>query len=185
MSLPETQQRLLLALAKSSIEYGLKSGRPLSVKLEDYSPELIERRATFVTLTINEQLRGCIGMLKAVRPLVQDIAENAFSAAFRDPRFPSLKVTELERITIHLSILSPSQAMHFTSEADLIRQLRPSIDGLILVEGSLRGTFLPSVWDTLPDPADFLRHLKQKAGLPPGYWSDSVKIYRYSTDYIS
>lgn len=184
MSLNKAQQQLLLALAKNSIEHGLKSGRPLPVKVEDYPKDLTERRATFVTLTIKGQLRGCIGMLEAVRPLVQDIADNAFSAAFRDPRFAPLSSAELDQIAIHVSILSPSAPMTFTSEADLIRQLRPHIDGLILIEGSLRGTFLPSVWESLPDPGDFLRHLKQKAGLPASYWSDTLKVYRYNTEYI-
>jgi AmmeMemoRadiSam system protein A len=185
MSLNEAQQQLLLALAKSSIEHGLTTGRPLSVKLEDYPQELTERRATFVTLEKNRQLRGCIGMLEALRPLVQDIAENAFSAAFRDPRFPPLAAEELPQLAIHLSILSPAQPIEFTSEADLIRQLRPHIDGLILIEGSRRGTFLPSVWESLPNAANFLRHLKQKAGLPASYWSDTLKVFRYTTDYIT
>jgi AmmeMemoRadiSam system protein A len=185
MSLNKEQQQQLLALAKGSIEHGLKTGRPLSVRLVDYPEALAEPRATFVTLTINGQLRGCIGMLEAVRPLAIDIAENAFAAAFRDPRFPPLNAAELERLEIHVSILSPAQPMAFTSEADLIRQLRPYVDGLILSEGSLRGTFLPSVWESLPDPKDFLRHLKQKAGLSAGYWSDTLKMSRYSTDYIS
>ncbi|MGR8934108.1 MAG: AmmeMemoRadiSam system protein A [Gammaproteobacteria bacterium] len=184
MSLTEAHQKLLLALAKRSIEHGLRSGRPLAVKVDDYPQELTEPRATFVTLTIDGQLRGCIGMLEAIRPLVRDIAENAFAAAFKDPRFPPLAATELQQLTIHLSILSPSQAMQFTSEADLIKQLRPGIDGLIFAEGSRRATFLPSVWETLPEPIDFLRHLKQKAGFPAGYWSDTLKFYRYRTDYI-
>lgn len=184
MSLNKAQQQRLLALAKNSIEHGLKNGRPLPVRIEDYPKELSEQRATFVTLTIQGQLRGCIGMLEAVRPLVQDIADNAFSAAFRDPRFAPLSPAEFDQIAVHISILSPSEAMTFDSEAGLIRQLRPSIDGLILVEGPFRGTFLPSVWESLPEPADFLRHLKQKAGLPAGYWSDTLKVYRYSTEYI-
>jgi AmmeMemoRadiSam system protein A len=185
MSLNEAQRQLLLALAKSSIEHGLETGRPLSVKLEGYPAELTERRATFVTLTIDGQLRGCIGMLEALRPLVQDIAENAFSAAFRDPRFPPLAAQELPQLAIHLSLLSPAQPLEFTSEADLIRQLRPHVDGLILVEGPRRGTFLPSVWESLPNAANFLRHLKQKAGLPASYWSDTLQVFRYTTDYIT
>lgn len=185
MSLSKEQEQLLLGLAKSSIAYGLENGKPLPVKLEDYPAVFAERRATFVTLNIDGQLRGCIGMLEAVRPLAEDIAANAFSAAFRDPRFPPLQAEEFDRLEIHLSILSPSQPMAFTSEADLLRQLRPHVDGLILAEGARRGTFLPSVWDSLPQPKDFLRHLKQKAGLPGTYWSDTLKIYRYTADYIS
>lgn len=184
MSLNKDLQQALLALAKASIAHGLETDRPLPVKLSDYPPELAERRATFVTLEIQGQLRGCIGMLEAVRPLAQDIAENAFAAAFRDPRFPKLVPEELPQLDIHVSILSPAEPMHFTSEADLLRQLRPGRDGLILLEGRWRGTFLPSVWETLPHPKEFLRHLKQKAGLPPDYWSDSVQVSRYTTEYI-
>lgn len=175
---------MLLDLAKNSIRHGLKTGRPLKINLDDYPSELAEPRATFVTLQINHQLRGCIGMLEAVRPLAEDIAENAFSAAFRDPRFPPLDAPELDELEIHLSILTPAEPVSFSSEQDLISQLQPDIDGLILEEGRRRGTFLPSVWESLPDPGQFLRHLKQKAGLPPDYWSEHIKIYRYQAEII-
>jgi AmmeMemoRadiSam system protein A len=183
-SLNEAQQQQLLTVAKNSIEYGLTTGKPLTVKLADFSAELTVQRATFVTLQKHGQLRGCIGMLNAVRPLVEDVAENAFAAAFRDPRFPQLTVSELNELDIHISILTPSEPINFNSEQDLLSQLQPHIDGLILQEGHARGTFLPSVWEQLPEPKQFLRHLKQKAGLPPDYWSDTIKIYRYHTEMI-
>lgn len=123
-------------------------------------------------------------MLEAIQPLVQDIAENAFSAAFRDPRFPPLEAGELSDLSIHLSILSPAEELTFASQEDLLAQLRPGIDGLILQEGHRRGTFLPTVWDSLPTSDQFLRHLKQKAGLPPDYWSDTLKVFRYTTELI-
>lgn len=182
MSLNESQQNLLLQLARDSIKHGLETGRASTVRLADYPPELCVERATFVTLERHGQLRGCIGMLEAVRPLVEDIAENAFAAAFRDPRFPPLTPAELADLDVHISILSPAEAMDFASEADLLAQIRPGIDGLILQEGYRRGTFLPAVWEQLPDSQQFLRHLKQKAGLPADYWSDSIKISRYSTE---
>jgi uncharacterized protein len=185
MSLSEAQRQQLLELAKASIQHGLQTGKPLKIKLADYPAELQEYRATFVTLHVNRQLRGCIGVLEAVRPLAEDIAENAYSAAFKDSRFPPLEAHELKDLEIHLSILTPAEPMSFTTEQDLVSQLQPSVDGLILKEGHRRGTFLPSVWETLPRREQFLRHLKQKAGLPPDYWSDNIRIYRYHTESIS
>ena len=185
MLLTKMQQIQLLQTAKDSIAYGLKHGQTLSVNSKDYDPELQEIRASFVTLEIDHQLRGCIGMLEAVRPLIVDIAENAFSAAFRDYRFPPVTEAEYAQLEIHLSILTKPELISFYSEEDLLRQIRPNIDGLILQEGSQRGTFLPSVWESLPEPSDFLRHLKQKAGFSSDYWSDSVKVFRYECGIIS
>jgi uncharacterized protein len=184
MSLNEECQQRLLELAKSSIQHGLQNGKPLKINLADYPPELIEQRATFVTLHSRHQLRGCIGVLKAVRPLAEDVVENAFSAAFKDSRFPSLSINEFKDLEIHLSILTSAEPISFVTEQDLITQLQPGVDGLILEEGYRRGTFLPSVWETLPKPEQFLWHLKQKAGLPAEYWSDTLQIYRYRTEMI-
>jgi len=180
----QQQKQLLLDLAKSSILHGLQSGKPLTVDPAAFPPELLEPRATFVTLHKEHELRGCIGALKAVRPLAEDIAENAFAAAFRDYRFPPLTADEFEQLEIHLSILTPPEPITFGSEEDLLAQLRPGVDGLIIEEGARRGTFLPSVWELLPDARQFLRHLKQKAGLPADYWSDTVRVYRYQAERI-
>ncbi len=185
MSLTKEHQQRLLELAKNSIRHGLQTGRPITINSADFPDELTVKRATFVTLQKHQQLRGCIGMLEAVRPLTEDIAENAFLAAFKDPRFPPLADEEFNELEIHLSILMPSEPVTFTSEQDLITQLQPGIDGLILEEGRRRGTFLPSVWEQLPEPEQFLQHLKQKTGLPQDYWSDNIKIYRYSTEMIT
>ncbi|PKM10997.1 MAG: AMMECR1 domain-containing protein [Gammaproteobacteria bacterium HGW-Gammaproteobacteria-3] len=181
MSLTKSQGKLLLALAKASIEQGFATGKPVKPQRGHYPPELWVKRATFVTLERRLQLRGCIGMLEAIRPLVEDVAENAFSAAFRDPRFPALGRDELDGLELHISVLSPAEALSFDSEQALIAQLRPGVDGLIIEAGARRGTFLPSVWDSLPEPAQFLAHLKQKAGLMPDYWSDTLTVSRYST----
>ncbi|MBL1265875.1 AmmeMemoRadiSam system protein A [Candidatus Methylomicrobium oryzae] len=178
------QAQILLDLAKRSIRHGLETDRPLKIDTTAFPPELLELRATFVTLHKHRQLRGCIGMLKAVRPLAEDIAENAFAAAFRDYRFPPLSADEFEQLEIHLSILTPPEPIAFKSEEDLLAQLRPGEDGLILEEGGRRGTFLPSVWENLPDPKRFLRHLKQKAGLPADYWSENLRFYRYRTESV-
>lgn len=184
MAFTQKEKIQLLELAKRSIEHGLKSHRPIPINLNEYSKSLIEERASFVTLEINGQLRGCIGSLIAHQPLVIDIAHNAFAAAFSDPRFPPLTAKELQELEIHLSILSKPEPMQFTSEEDLLQQLRPGVDGLILTEDGMRGTFLPAVWEQLPEPADFLDNLKQKAGLPANYWSETIQIERYTAEAI-
>lgn len=185
MSLTESERNTLLKVARDSIAHGLQTGQPLPIRRSDYAAKLTVARASFVTLERQGQLRGCIGMLEAVRPLVEDVAENAFAAAFRDPRFPPLRADELADLAIHISILSPAEPIEFSSEQDLLSKIRPGVDGLILQDGGHRATFLPSVWEQLPDPGQFLRHLKQKAGLPAEYWSDSIKISRYTTEMFS
>jgi uncharacterized protein len=183
--LEPAQRRILLALARESIENGLREGRPIPLDLSDYPPVLAERRAAFVTLHERGALRGCIGHLQAIQPLVLDVAENAFAAAFRDPRFPPLTEPELADLSIEISVLSPSEPLTFGSEEELLQMIEPGRDGLILEAGNARGTFLPTVWESLPQPRDFLRHLKQKAGLRPDYWSDGIRISRYRTESFS
>ena len=175
-------RRTLLELARRSIANGLREGRALAAHAGDFGDTLQAKRAAFVTLKEGERLRGCIGHLQAVQPLVQDVAENAFAAAFRDPRFPPLQPDEFDGVRIEISVLSPPEPMRFTSEQDLLAQIRPGRDGLILEDGAARGTFLPSVWESLPDPGDFLRHLKLKAGLPPDHWSPQLRMSRYRTE---
>lgn len=179
--LDESQQRRLLQLALASIRHGLAHGSALTPRLEDYPAELRDKAATFVTLHLQEELRGCIGNLEPRAPLVASIAENAWSAAFRDPRFSPLQAQELEGLDIHISILSPAKPMEICSEAELLEQLRPGIDGLILEETGRRATFLPSVWEELPRPRDFVRALKRKAGIPAEHWSDQMRASRYQS----
>lgn len=182
--LPRAEQVLLLDLARASIHHGLQAGRPLAAALAGLAAELVMPRASFVTLERGGRLRGCIGSLEAWRPLAVDVAENAFAAAFRDPRFPPLRGDEAADLAIHLSLLTPAVAMVFSSEADLLAQLQPGVDGLILAEGPCRGTFLPSVWAELPTPQLFLLQLKRKAGLAVDYWSPGVRIWRYTTEMV-
>lgn len=184
MLLNKENKKCLLSLAKRSIQQGLQTGQPLQLDLADFPDELISKGATFVTLQLHGKLRGCIGMLEAIRPLAEDVAENAFSAAFNDPRFSPLSRAEFDQLEIHISLLTPPELVLFDSEQDLIHQLRPYIDGLILEEGVRRSTFLPSVWEQLPIPEIFLGHLKQKAGLAQDYWSETIRIYRYQTEMI-
>lgn len=173
----------LLKLAKRSIETGL-GGERLRVRTGDFPAELQARRATFVTLSVAMRLRGCIGTLEARRTLVEDVVANAYSAAFEDPRFAPLERVELEQLEIHLSLLTAPEPMAFASEQELLAQIRPSVDGLVLQEGARRGTFLPSVWEQLPDPVEFLRQLKRKAGLPADYWSATLSVSRYTSESI-
>jgi uncharacterized protein len=184
MWLSSSEQSQLIAIAKQSIQQGLLSGGAIKLNLDDYPEALQAKRATFVTLELDGELRGCVGMLEATRPLVQDVAENAYAAAFRDRRFRPLSTDEFKQIQLHISVLSEPETINFDSEADLIRQLRPFIDGLILVEGGRRATFLPTVWNSLPEPEDFLEHLKRKAGWSSHYWSENLKAFRYTTDLI-
>lgn len=177
-----TQREQLLQIAQQSIASGLAHGGPLSVALNDYDTELQQQRACFVTLHENGQLRGCIGSLEANRPLVEDVAENAYAAAFRDPRFNPVQKSEFDLLKISISVLTPSSAMQFDSEQDLIAQIRPGEDGLILQDGFHKGTFLPSVWEQLPTVEEFLQHLKIKAGLTADYWSDSIQVSRYQAE---
>lgn len=184
MLLTEAQRHILLDLVRQSIQHGLATDKPLTVDLTQLPPEVQAPGATFVTLNINDKLRGCIGMLEARRPLAQDIADNAFAAAFRDSRFPPVQDYELDRLKIHLSLLSKPEPLLFRDEGDLLAQIKFGTDGLILQEGGRRATFLPSVWDSLSEKKEFLRHLKQKAGLPPDYWSDRLQCSRYRVDLI-
>ena len=180
--LDAADQQTLLQVAADSVRHGLETGTALKVEVTEYSAALQQPGASFVTLNIQRQLRGCIGMLQATRPLVEDVAQNAYSAAFEDSRFPPLSDAEYDQLEYHISILNPSEPLEFESETDLLQQLRPGVDGLILEDRGQRATFLPSVWDSLPSAADFLRHLKMKAGLAPDYWSNTLRAQRYTVE---
>lgn len=176
---------VLQRVAVESIETGLRTGTPLAVGAREYPESLHHQRSSFVTLNRSDALRGCIGSLDPRTSLIEDVACNAFAAAFRDPRFPPLQTAELDTLTIEISVLGPKEPVKFESESDLLEILRPGVDGLVLQDGQFRGTFLPSVWKSLPQPEDFLRHLKMKAGLPAGYWSDTLTVWRYTTESFS
>ena len=142
-------------------------------------PELAHPAATFVTLTQSGQLRGCIGSLETYRALAADVSENAFAAAFRDPRFAPLTREEWPCTRVEVSLLEPAEPMDFVDEDDAIARLRPGVDGLLLTHGHRRATFLPQVWESLPDPRRFLTQLKLKAGLPADFWDESITLARY------
>lgn len=167
---------ILLAIARAAISSAL--GKPLQT--DESAAWLQEPGATFVTLTQSGELRGCIGSLEAHRSLLTDVKENALNAAFRDSRFAPLSAEELDTTQVEVSLLSPCKPMYFTCEQDALAQLRPNIDGVVLEYGHYRSTFLPQVWEQLPDPAEFMAHLKYKAGLAPSFWADGVKLSCYS-----
>jgi AmmeMemoRadiSam system protein A len=170
--------QMLLALAREALSDAF-GAEPVPVAEQ---PWLESPGASFVTLKINGDLQGCIGTLEAYRPLAEDVRGNALAAAFRDPRFPSLEADQLPQLRIEVSVLSDLEPLPWIDEADLLRRLRPGIDGLVLAHEGHRGTFLPAVWHQLPRPEEFLRQLKRKAGLTPEFWAADVSISRYTVD---
>ena len=177
------QGRLLLALARAAIarKLGLAGTDPLppSQPVPDWLGAL---GATFVTLTQHGQLRGCIGSLEAHRKLLDDVGANAQAAAFGDPRFPPLSAEELAHTRVEVSILTPAEPMSFRDEADCLAQLRPGVDGVILEHGWRRATFLPQVWEQLPEPRQFMVNLKRKAGLAADFWAPDLRVSRYRVE---
>jgi uncharacterized protein len=165
----------LLIRARNAIAAEL--GQPTAP--EPDATALDAQGATFVTLTQDGHLRGCIGSLEARQPLDADVRANARAAAFGDPRFSPLRASELTRTRIEVSVLTPAVPLDFTNEADAVRKLRPGVDGVILEAQGRRATFLPQVWENLPEPHLFLNLLKQKAGLPADFWAPDVKLFIY------
>jgi len=175
----------LLALADASIRHGLSHKKPLAVDLNAEPAPLQADGASFVTLkTAAKQLRGCIGSPVAHQPLALDVTLNAYKAAFNDPRFKAVGADEYETLRLSISVLSPQVPMRIKDEADLLAQLRPGIDGLVIADGPRRALFLPSVWEQLPDPRQFLAHLKRKAGMSVEHWSADFRASRFIAEEI-
>lgn len=172
------QGGLLVALARAAIARELGQPAP-RLPRPDW---LIQPGAVFVTLTQHGDLRGCIGSLEAHRPLIEDVEANARAAAFNDPRFPPLAWDELSRTDVEVSVLSPPRPMPCRDEADALARLRPGVDGVILQQDWRHATFLPQVWEQLPEPRQFLAHLKLKAGLDPDFWSPDLRLSRYTVE---
>ncbi len=175
---------MLLGVARSAIEVGLDGGEMVRVSPADYPAALREPRASFVTLRIEGKLRGCTGSIEATRPMVADVASNAYRSAFKDPRFEPLERHELASVDLHISLLSALISIACDSEQQLVALLQPGVDGVLLRDGSNSGTFLPSVWEQLPDAREFVRELKRKASLPADSWARSIKVYRYTVESI-
>lgn len=174
--LPTDAGATLLPIARATIADAL--GRTQFAP-ED-APWLQGPGACFVTLNQRGVLRGCIGTLEVRRSLLEDVKANALAAAFHDPRFSPLTAQELDVTSMEVSVLSPVQTMAFCSEADALSQLRPGIDGVVFAFGHHRSTFLPQVWEQLPDPKTFMAHLKRKAGLAADFWADGITLQRYT-----
>jgi AmmeMemoRadiSam system protein A len=168
----------LIAIARGSIAAALGKG---SVPVVD-AQWLRERAASFVTLRIAGELRGCIGSIDARRALAEDVAANALGAAFRDPRFPPVTADALAALDIEVSLLSPRTMLVAASEAEALAALRPGVDGVYLEYAQSRATYLPQVWESFPDPLVFLSELRRKAGLEPRFWHRDLRISRYSVE---
>jgi len=169
---------ILLPVARAAISCALNVPKTA----DETAPWLSEMGASFVTLTQHGELRGCIGSLQAHRSLLDDVKRNAVSAALHDSRFIPLNAGELPITKIEISLLSPTHVMSFQSEADALAQLQPHVDGVVFEYRHYRSTFLPQVWEQLPQQGEFMAHLKHKAGLPVDFWSPEVKLSRYSVE---
>jgi len=181
MTLNLSDRTALLALARRSIEMGLAEGH---LQPTPAAPsETLERwRASFVTLRKHDDLRGCVGSIEPRFTLAEDVWRNAWAAAFADPRFPALTTEEYPSIDLDISVLTEPERLPVQTEQALLATLRPGRDGLILQLDGARATFLPTVWETIADPTEFVRHLKVKAGWPSSFWSPDIAVWRYETE---
>ncbi|MCC7130872.1 MAG: AmmeMemoRadiSam system protein A [Anaerolineae bacterium] len=177
------ERRFLLELARAAIEAHL-SGKPApELKRAELAENLLQPGATFVTITLGGELRGCVGTLEAYQPLAEDVIEHAVAAAAADFRFPPLRLEELGRVKIEISRLTPPADLEYATPQDLLRRLRPQVDGVTIFDGNRRATFLPQVWEKLPDPAEFLDHLCYKMGAAPGLWrARKLRVQTYQVE---
>ena len=175
----DDNQTVLLDIARRAIGNGIRTGRSEAPALDALDEALIDPGASFVTLYENGILSGCVGSLAAGRPLASDVAANAFSAAFYDRRFRPMRSSQLAATRIEISVLTPLEPVGAAHEAELLANIRPDVDGLVIEQHDRQATFLPKVWDLYPDPELFLDALKQKAGIRQ--WSSSVRAFRYQT----
>jgi AmmeMemoRadiSam system protein A len=180
-NLTEAEKQTLLHLARESIECSVRGKKLPIVDENELTPLLRSEAASFVTLTLKGQLRGCIGALQPYQALYEDVREHAIAAAIQDYRFPPVRPSELARIHIEISRLTMPQALIYQNADDLLASLRPGIDGVILRDGPRRATFLPQVWAQIPSKQEFLGHLCAKMGAAPNLWQQKhieVQIYQ-------
>jgi len=183
--LTDVEKQTLLRLAREAMRFACSArGQklpPLDKTL--LTPALLEQGASFVTLTVDGDLRGCIGTLEAYQPLVDDVREHAIAAALEDPRFRPVVEGELDRISIEVSRLTPPRLLEYSTSEDLIARLRPHVDGVILKGDFRRATFLPQVWEKIPAPMEFLDHLCVKMGAKPGLWRNTkLQVHVYQVE---
>ena len=182
LPLSSEERETLRQIVMESIQNGLSNGCAMEPGIEGVPPHLMEPGAVFVTLEKDGQLRGCVGSLEPKRSLINDVARNAYGAAFSDHRFSPLAAHELPGLQFHISLLTPMEPLAVKDRGDLVESLRPGRDGLLMEDPPHRSTFLPQVWDSLPDPRDFLGKLFLKAGLKKDHWSESIRFSRYSVE---
>ncbi len=183
MSLSETERRYLFRVARESIAHAAQGHEPLPIDLEAVPERLQRDGASFVTLNKRGRLRGCIGSLEASGPLILDVQENAVGAALRDPRFPPVRPEEVDELAIEISVLTLPERLHYDSVDELFNELRPGVDGVVIECGWQRATFLPQVWDKLPDKEQFLERLCLKAGLAPeAYRGQDLDVWTYRVE---
>jgi AmmeMemoRadiSam system protein A len=179
--LTDEEKQILLRLARQALVEAVNNRRLRPLDLNDLPERLKEHGATFATLTWRGNLRGCIGALEPSLPLAEDVREHTRAAALEDYRFPPVQPAEAGEISIEISRLTIPQPLDYEGPVDLLEKLRPGIDGVILMDGHRRATFLPQVWEKLPDKVTFLEHLCQKMGSPPDIWRRrklKVSIYQ-------
>ena len=176
---------IILKLAREALQVAAERGYLPLIDLRNLPAELQKPGASFVTLTKNNALRGCIGSLEAKLPLAEDIRQHAYAAALHDYRFPSVEANEVDDINIEVSILTEPTPLEYTDPDDLIRRLRPLVDGVIITDGVRRATFLPQVWERIPSPSIFLSMLCEKASLPSDAWkTKNLQVYIYQVETI-
>ena len=182
--LTASECKILLSLARDALESSVKTGAvsPLPQGLPE---RLMEAGASFITLTHQGDLRGCIGVIEPFRSLAEDVRENTMGAAFFDPRFPKVQISELDGMVIEIAILSPLRQIVYEGETELIQALSPGVDGVLVKDDDKRATFLPKVWEKIPDPYLFMGMLCRKMGVPEDTWQkQQLEIYVYRTESI-
>ncbi|MBI5951484.1 MAG: AmmeMemoRadiSam system protein A [Chloroflexi bacterium] len=181
--LTDAEKQTLLRLAREAMECGVRRKKLPPLEKASLTPSLLEQGASFVTLTIDGELRGCIGALEAYQPLVDDVREHAIAAALEDPRFRPVAEAELDRISLEVSRLTPPVLLEYADSQDLLAKLRPHVDGVILKSDFRRATFLPQVWEKIPDAEEFLDHLCVKMGARSNLWRDTkLQVYVYQVE---
>jgi AmmeMemoRadiSam system protein A len=179
----EEDRKILLEIARRSVESASLGKRLPAVDLKGYSEALRAEGASFVTLTVKGALRGCIGALEAYQPLIRDVVEHASSAAIDDYRFQPVRPEEVPSLDIEVSVLTKPIRLTYSGPDELLEKLTPGVDGVILKDGRMRATFLPQVWDQLPEKEEFLAHLCSKMGAPTGLWKiKNLEVFTYQVE---
>lgn len=180
------EQKKLLEISRDTLLFYFENSKKIELDSKKLNKKFLEKKATFVTLTLGDQPRGCVGNILPKFPLYKDIINNSLSAAFADPRFPNLKKDELNNTKIEISVLSKPKRIIFDSIEDLLKKIKPFEHGIILQSSFHQATFLPQVWEDLPDKRDFLTNLSMKAGLSADAWKDpEVEYFNYTIEHFS